>query len=75
MALTLLGVGLGPIIVGGLSDLIAPHLGAEALRYALASTVILYALSALCLLAALPRYRRRISGGPDLPAASAAAAA
>ncbi|HRP24001.1 MFS transporter [Thauera sp.] len=62
MGMTLFGVGLGPIIVGGLSDFFAVSLGQEALRYALASTVVLYALTALCLIFALPRYRRQLLG-------------
>lgn len=62
MGMTLFGVGLGPIIVGGLSDFFAASLGQEALRYALASTIGLYALTALCLALALPRYRRRLLG-------------
>ena len=60
MSLTLFGVGLGPIIVGGLSDFFSASIGKEALRYALASTVVLYVLTALCLLLAIPAYRRQI---------------
>lgn len=62
MGMTLFGVGLGPLVVGGLSDLFADRVGHEALRYALASTVVLYVLTAICLLSALPRYRRRLLG-------------
>lgn len=38
MAMTLLGVGLGSLVVGVLSDVFTVMLGAEALRYALAVT-------------------------------------
>ena len=76
MAMTLLGVGLGPIIVGTLSDLLNPRLGHEALRYALAASVLLYLLTAACLLAALPRYRRqlRVATAVAAPAAAVASA-
>jgi len=35
IAVTLFGVGVGPLAVGTLSDLLAPHAGSESLRYAL----------------------------------------
>lgn len=62
MSMTLLGVGLGPIIVGSLSDFLNPRLGQEALRYALAGSVLLYLLTSACLLAAVPRYRQKLLG-------------
>ncbi|WP_068636472.1 spinster family MFS transporter [Thauera butanivorans] len=71
MGMTLLGVGLGPIIVGGLSDLFTARDGTEALRYALVSTVGLYALTSLSLAIAIPAYRRQL----NLRASSEAAAA
>lgn len=74
MSMTLLGVGLGPIIVGTLSDLLSPRLGPEALRYALAASVLLYLLTSACLLAALPRYRRRLLGIVALPTPAAVVA-
>jgi predicted MFS family arabinose efflux permease len=74
MGMTLFGVGLGPIIVGGLSDFFAASIGKEALRYALAATVALYVLTALCLLAALPAYRRKLGKNPAPNAAAAAGA-
>ncbi|HQZ04156.1 MAG TPA: MFS transporter [Thauera sp.] len=74
MSLTLFGVGLGPIIVGGLSDFFSASIGKEALRYALASTVGLYVLTALCLLLAIPAYRRQIGAAAALPDAASARA-
>ena len=71
MGMTLFGVGLGPLIVGSLSDFFSASIGKEALRYALASTVALYALTALCLLAAIPAYRRKL-GRTAAPNAAAA---
>jgi MFS family permease len=35
MTLNLVGAGFGPLVVGGLSDLFAPHLGVDSIRYAL----------------------------------------
>ncbi|MOA13625.1 hypothetical protein D3C78_1336860 [compost metagenome] len=60
MGVTLLGVGLGPLVVGVLSDLFSQSMGAEALRYALAATIALLVLPCLCLAIALPRYRRQV---------------
>ncbi|WP_439861867.1 spinster family MFS transporter [Pseudomonas sp. MBLB4136] len=61
MGLTMLGVGLGPLVVGMLSDFFAPNLGSEALRYALAATTTLLILAAIFLALALPRYRNQIN--------------
>jgi MFS family permease len=38
---SLLGLGLGPVAVGLISDLLAPHLGIESLRYALIATTVI----------------------------------
>lgn len=69
MGMTLLGVGLGPIIVGSLSDFFTAKAGAEALRQALVSTVGLYALTSLCLAIAIPAYRRQVKLRASLQAA------
>ena len=42
--LNLIGLGLGPQVVGIVSDLLAPRLGAESIRYALLGVVVLCAL-------------------------------
>jgi MFS family permease len=57
MAMTMLGVGIGPLLIGVLSDYLTPSLGGEALRYALAASVSMVVLAALFLAMALPRYR------------------
>ncbi|MGJ7549490.1 spinster family MFS transporter [Pseudomonas alloputida] len=62
MAMTLLGVGLGPLLIGMLSDLFLPSLQGESLRYALAASVVLLVLAAVFLAIALPRYRAQIKG-------------
>jgi len=74
MAMTLLGVGLGPLVVGVLSDLFTVMLGAEALRYALAATACLLSLTCLCLTFALPRYRRQLAPSASAVASTAVAA-
>ena len=74
MGMTLFGVGLGPIVVGSLSDFFTASIGKEALRYALASTVGLYVLTALCLLAAIPAYRRKLGQSPSKHRTAAAGA-
>ncbi|MGH8437367.1 MAG: spinster family MFS transporter [Pseudomonas sp.] len=61
MAMTMLGVGLGPLLIGMLSDYFAPSLGSEALRYALAASIALLFLAALLLAMALPRYRNHLT--------------
>ncbi|MGH8466987.1 MAG: spinster family MFS transporter, partial [Pseudomonas sp.] len=60
MSMTLLGVGVGPLLVGMLSDFFVPRLGGESLRYALASSVSLLALASIFLALALPRYRQQM---------------
>lgn len=62
MAMTLLGVGIGPLLIGVLSDFFVGTLGGESLRYALAASVSLLVLAALFLGMALPRYRRQLRG-------------
>ncbi|ATR83651.1 MFS transporter [Pseudomonas sp. FFUP_PS_473] len=60
MSMTLLGVGVGPLLIGMLSDFFIPTLGGESLRYALASSVSLLVLAAVFLALALPRYRQQL---------------
>lgn len=36
----LIGLGLGPVVIGGVSDLLAPQFGHDSLRYALAASVL-----------------------------------
>ncbi|MNZ74921.1 Hexuronate transporter [compost metagenome] len=62
MGMGLLGVGLGPLVTGMLSDYFTPIAGSEALRYSLAASMSLLVLAALFLAIALPRYRRQLAG-------------
>jgi len=76
LGMTLLGVGLGPLVVGVLSDLFTRAIGDEALRYALASAIGLLLVPCICLFLALPRYRQYVQGtAQTLPTADTAPAA
>lgn len=76
MSMTLLGVGLGPLLIGMLSDYFSPTLGAEALRYALASSISLLMLASVFLSLALPRYRSQMTrpAKPAVPVVKTATA-
>ena len=68
MGVTLLGVGLGPLVVGVLSDVFELAIGAEALRYAMAATMGILLLPCFALARAIPQYRRQVDGHDvDLP--------
>ncbi|WP_228530098.1 spinster family MFS transporter [Diaphorobacter caeni] len=58
---TLLGVGLGPMVTGALSDHFAGTQGADGLRWALTSVVSLMVFTVLFFTLALGPYRRRLS--------------
>jgi MFS family permease len=66
MSMTLLGVGVGPLFVGMMSDWLAPSLGTDSLRYALASSVSMLALASVFLALALPRYRQQMKNPAPL---------
>jgi MFS family permease len=59
----LVGGALGPFVVGGLSDLLTPDLGADGLRYALSSMLVTPLLATLFLAAA---YRRAAVSFPQV---------
>jgi hypothetical protein len=58
-----LGGAVAPLVVGAASDLLAPRLGAESLRYALAGLVVTQALSPIILWLA---WRLAAGGGTSL---------
>ncbi|AQZ96480.1 spinster family MFS transporter [Halopseudomonas phragmitis] len=74
MGITLLGVGLGPLVVGILSDFFTLTIGSEALRYALASTIGLLAITCICFAYAIPRYRQQVATPADSIATQTATA-
>ncbi len=46
----LIGLGLGPVVIGAVSDLLAPQFGVDSLRYALTASVIFLAWAAIHML-------------------------
>lgn len=60
MGITLFGVGLGPLVVGILSDIFKTVAGQEALRYSLTSTMGLLIVSCVFLALAIPKYARQV---------------
>lgn len=64
MGTTLLGVGLGPLLVGMMSDFFNASMGNRGLGYALAICIGLLSLTCLCLFIAIPRYRKQLENNP-----------
>jgi len=48
LILNIIGLGLGPPVVGKVADLLQPYLGAEALRYAMLTTILSSLTGAFC---------------------------
>lgn len=53
----LIGLGMGPLIIGILSDLFAPSMGTDSLRYAMAAGLFAVILGGFLFLRAAPLYR------------------
>ena len=53
----LIGLGVGPMLIGALSDLFKARFGTEALRYAAVSVVGFYLIAALLMFFAVKRLR------------------
>jgi hypothetical protein len=64
--LNIIGLGLGPLAVGKLSDLLKPALGADSLRYALAATIMTGLAGAFCYWRASRTLPADIARGPTL---------
>lgn len=64
MGTTLLGVGLGPLLVGMLSDLFSSTGDNKGLGYALAMCIGLLSFTCVCLFLALPRYCKQVKDHP-----------
>jgi MFS family permease len=73
--LNIIGFGTGPLIVGKISDLLAPTLGINSLRWALLLTAIPWALSGLCYWAASRTLHDDLGRSEDVPGARAVAPA
>jgi MFS family permease len=62
----LIGLGLGTVVIGAISDALAGRYGEEALRYSAMVTVCTYALAALLMLLAARRLQRDIASPPTI---------
>ncbi len=62
--LNLVGLGLGPLVTGMVSDLLAPRFGDQSLRYALALMSIVYIWSTFHYLMAARTIREDLAGAP-----------
>lgn len=60
LSVTLLGAGLGPLLVGVLSDVFAGYFPGEGLKYALSATLMLLLVTAAFYVLALTPYGKRI---------------
>ena len=56
----LIGLGLGPLVIGVLSDILAPSMGTDSLRYAMATGLIAVVLGGFLFWRAAPHYRQHM---------------
>lgn len=61
----LIGLGLGPVFIGGVSDMLNPSFGQDSLRYALASSVIFLGWASLHMLLGARTYRQDYVGNSE----------
>lgn len=61
LASVLVGMGLGPLFAGGLSDILLPRFGAEGLRWSLMVLVCLFPVAAALYFLALKPFTRRVT--------------
>jgi predicted MFS family arabinose efflux permease len=64
--LNMIGLGLGPLAVGKLSDLLKPALGADSLRYAMTATILTGLAGAFCYWRASGPLKADIARAPSL---------
>ncbi len=62
----LIGLGLGPVLIGGISDLLNPAFGIDSLRYALASSVIFLGWASVHMLLGARTYKQDYVGGDNV---------
>jgi len=65
MCISLIGQGLGPLVVGFVSDLLHAGSGAESLRHALMATTPVWLLAGLLWMWAATRLREELDAAPD----------
>lgn len=59
----LIGLGLGPVLIGAISDVLNPAFGVDSLRYALASSVIFLGWASIHMLIGSKTYKQDFVGG------------
>lgn len=64
-ALNMIGLGLGPLMIGWISDLLVPTFGAESLRYAFCFSFIITAASFLMFWLASKHYKEELEEGAN----------
>jgi MFS family permease len=63
LGLTMIGGGLGPLVIGITSDLMVPRFGSEALRWSLALAMSTYVVGIVAFAAAVRPYARQLAAG------------
>lgn len=64
LGLVMIGGGLGPLLIGVLSDLLTPRFGNEALRWALAASMVVYIIGIGAFIAAIRPYVQSLAKQP-----------
>jgi hypothetical protein len=62
--LNMIGLGLGPLTIGEISDLLRPSLGSDSLRWALMATLVSGSVAAFCYWRASRTLRQDIASAP-----------
>ena len=68
LILNIIGLGLGPPVVGEIADLLGPRFGVDALRYALLTTVVTALIGACCYWRAARTLKADLARGSFRPA-------
>jgi MFS family permease len=63
--LTMIGGGLGPLLIGIVSDLLEPRYGQEALRWSLALAMATYVVGIAAFVAAIRPYAVQVAMSPE----------
>ena len=64
LGLTMIGGGLGPLLIGMLSDVLTPRFDNEALRWALAGSMVVYIVGIVAFIAAIRPYVQALGKQP-----------
>jgi MFS family permease len=67
LVINLVGLGFGPLVVGVISDLLAPSMGAESLRWAMSCIIVVSGVSALLFFGSAKKIEEGIKPGQSEP--------